>query len=128
MSSKVRFMLDRMIKIELCLCYQQFEMFFSWLYQPRSEMLLAVVIYHFTSKMTSIKTITCFFIFWKGYLCTNNVAEASQNRTRDQKQTEAVMLKDKKNETKEFVDHQSHLSEVAVGRRFSNSVFLKISR
>ena len=35
------------------------------------------------------------------------------------------MLKDKKNETKEFVDHQSHLSEVAVGRRFSNSVFLK---
>ena len=127
MSSKVRFMLDRMIKIELCLCYRQFEMFFSWLYQPRSEMLLAVVIYHFTSKMTSIKTITCFFIFWKGYLCTNNVAEASQNRTRDQKQTEAVMLKDKKNETKEFVDHQSHLSEVAVGRRFSNSVFLKIS-
>ena len=77
--------------------------------------------------MTSIKTITCFFIFWKGYLCTNNVAEASQNRTRDQKQTEAVMLKDKKNEFKEFVDHQSHLSEVAVGRRFSNSVFLKIS-
>ena len=127
MSSKVRFMLDRMIKIELCLCYRQFEMFFSWLYQPRSEMLLAVVIHHFTSKMTSIKTITCFFIFWKGYLCTNNVAEASQNRTRDQKQTEAVMLKDKKNETKEFVDHQSHLSEVAVGRRFSNSVFLKIS-
>lgn len=78
--------------------------------------------------MTSIKTITYFFIFWKGYLCTNNVAEASQKRRRDQKQTEAVMLKDKKNETKEFVDHQSHLSEVAVGRRFSNSVFLKISR